>query len=70
MARSVLGAEVRDVTTFFWKHLLMDMRVLRNALSSAEEEVALYLHQVIANIATRQEVTGMCVYSLNQCRLY
>ena len=49
------------MATFFWEHLLMDMRVLGRALSAAEDEVALYLHQIIARISTRQDVTGMCV---------
>ena len=39
----------------------MDMRVLGRALSAAEDEVALYLHQIIATISTRQDVTGTYV---------
>ena len=62
MSQSIATGE-GDVATFFWEHLLMDMRVLGKALSAAEDEVAMYLHQIIARISTRQDVTGMCVCS-------
>ena len=62
VSQSIIAVAVGDVATFFWEHLRMDMRVLGRAMSSAEDEVALYLHQIIASISSRQDVTSMCVF--------
>ena len=63
VSQNIVAVEVRDMATFFWEHLMLDMKVLGRALSSAEDEVALYLHQVLARITARPDVTGVCYYS-------
>lgn len=61
VSQSIVAIEVEDVATFFWEHLLLDMNVLGRTLSSAEDEVAMYLHQVLASISAKEDVTGVCL---------
>ena len=55
--------QVRRMWPFLLEHLLMDMRVLGKALSAVEDEVAMYLDQIIVRISTKQDVTDICVCS-------